>query len=695
MAEVSPKPTIFQRLQYTLGGGTSSTVGRVVSGNSYNIQSDSSGVVATASNPQEREMKIAQMRQQQLLSKQWIKAQNDLNNKALMNTNEIRFMYRDCELMDAMPEIGTALDIYAEETCTLHDDGQLIKVTSSSERVKGVLQDLFTNRLAVNVTLPMIARSTCKYGNDFMLLNLSDKDGVLGWSRLPVAEIERYDNGMACPYQMVPKSTSLETIDVNQKDDTRFIWVGQNDNFIGYRNWQIAHFRMLYDSQFLPYGVSILHKARRHFRMLSMMEDMMLLYRLDRSVERRVFNIDVGNIDEADVQAYIEDIANSFKRTPIIDPMTGQIDTRKRLLNIAEDFFIPRRPGDTSSKIETLPAGQNLTAMDDIKYIQSKIFTALRVPRAFLNFEESQGEGKNLSLLDVRFARTVNRVQQMLLMELNKIAIIHLNLLGLSDEIKNFKLTMHNPSSQAEMLEIENMSKKITTAKDAVSDPGGGLPLTSVTWAMKNILKLSNKDIQQILEEQRLEAALAQELAKTQQIIKRTRIYDPVDNIYGEPGAEYSEEEAEGGPGGDGAPGGGGGLGGAPIGDGDFDFGDGGESGAEGEMSMDDAAAGDAGGEIPDAEGPEPSLGESILNKTYKIHEKRKTDKRLQHNLKIQSIINELSNRYPDYDDDGNLIELPKVKQDLVENLDVSDDLNTIVEQLEVVRAKEFEDLND
>lgn len=653
-----PSPTIFQRLQHALGGGNSSTVARLVPDNHrYNITSNPNQVVATAKSEAERQQRLLQMQQQRLISKQWIKTNNDISNRELENMGALRYMYYDCDLMDnTMPEIGTALDIFAEESCPMSDDGQMVKVTANSERVKGVLEDLFTNRLAVNTTLPMVARGLCKYGNEYMFLNLSATDGVLGWTQLPSKEMERYDHGMDCPYPSM-SNTNLATVDVNQSDRTRFVWNrSATSTYIPYQNWQIAHFRLLYNSEFLPYGVSTLHKARRAFRLLSMMEDAMLMYRLERSVERRVFNIDVGNINEEDVPSYMEQIADSFKRTPVIDPLTGQIDTRKSWMQASEDFFIPRRPGDTTSKIETLPAGQNLTAMDDIKYMQAKIFTALRVPKAFLNFEDEKGDGKNLSLLDVRFTRTVNRIQQSLLMELNKIAIIHLMLLGLKDELTQFKLSMNNPSSQAEMLEIENLAKKVTTAKDAVSDPGGGIPLTSMTWAWKHIMKFSNKEIERMLEDMRLEAALAVELSKTSQIIKRTGLFDTVDNVYGEAGAEYSEGDAEGGPGGDGGPGGGGG-GMPPMGDGDFDFGDGGEGeeevGSEGEMPMGDAAAEDnAPADDNNGNGPAPNLGEAIFRRARAIHEKKVLPKKLQESQsKITQIIHKLSTSYPDKDD--------------------------------------------
>lgn len=611
------KLTVYQKLQRVLATGNVQSLNTPTT-NSYTIQHSrpSQEIVDIARSPEERDFKILQAKQQRLLARQWFRAQQDINNQSLAGLNDVRLMYRDVELMDGMPEIGTALDIVSEEACYIGESGSLINVSSGSERVKGILEDLFVNRLLINTTLPMLTRSMIKYGNAFWLLHTDAELGVLGWKELPVNELERYENGMDCPY-VNGYNANTRNID-EHKDETRFIWVGQQQA-TEYRNWQIAHFRLLYDSSMLPYGVSFLHKARRHYRMLSMMEDMMFIYRLDRSVERRVFKINVGAIDEADVPAYVQEIANNFKRTPIIDPMTGQIDMRKNIMNQTNDFFIPVREDGATSPIENLPAGQNLTAMDDIKYIQNKIVTALRVPKSFLNFEEASGDGKNLSLLDVRFMRTVVRIQQALLLELNKIATVHLLMLGFTDDLTNFTLEMANPSSQAEMLELENLAKKVTTAKDAVTDPGGGLPLASLNWAWRHIFKWSDKEIQQNLEEIRLETALAAELQKTTQIIKRTRLFDPVDNIYGEPGAEYSAgggnpNGEDGGMGG--GPMGGGGGGGLPMG-GDMDFGDdmeGDAMGSEGEMDMNAAANEDGalgGGATPPDAGSEPQGGGS------------------------------------------------------------------------------------
>ena len=606
---MAKKPTIFQRINSMFSGN-----GAIV--NNYNVQrANPDDIIVKTKDKDEYDKAALQARQQHLLARQWKRAQYDITNRSLASLNEIKLMYREADLMDLFPEIGTALDIVTEECNYIGDSGCVINISSGSERVKAILQDLFVNRLSINVMLPMICRCMCKYGNDFLLLNIDDKNGVTGWKELPVYEIERYENGMENPYASA--YTQLSNVNPYMQNSTKFVWVGTNE-YIPYQDWQIAHFRLLYNSIFLPYGCSFLQKARRHFRLLSMMEDSMLVYRLERSVERRVFKINVGAIDEQDVPAYVQQIANEFKRTPIIDPLTGQIDLRKNILANTEDFFIPVRSDDAPNPIETLPAAQNLNAIDDIKFIQNKVFTALRVPKSFLNFEEAQGDGKNLSLLDVRFSKTVNRIQQALIMELNKVAIVHLILLGLTDELTNFTITMNNPSSQAEMLEIENLAKKITTAKDAITDGGNGIPLMSVTRAWKTILKWSDKEIADNLEELRLENALAGELKKTFQIIKRTGIFDPVDNVYGEAGAEYSDTPEEGADDGS-VMGGGSSSAGAAIGGGDVDFGEedmGGEeidNGQEGEMDIENAANEDNGS----IEGGQPEQANENLGSRY------------------------------------------------------------------------------
>ena len=588
------KPTIFQRLGTLFGSNGSFDRANLEKVNKYNTSGDN--VVYRTTDKAAYERELAALRQQKLIAKQWIRANYDLENRSITGLSDVKIMYRDADLMDLFPEIGAALDVLMEETCHVSNGGMLVNVTSKSERVKSILQDLLYNKLSIHMMLPMICRSTYKYGNTFMLLNIDKKKGILGWKQLPVYEIERYENGMENPYASAFRPAADNGL--SKICDTQFVWVGANE-YIPYQSWQIAHFRLLYDSLMLPYGVSSLNKGRRHFRILSMMEDMMLIYRLERSMERRVYKIDVGTIDDEDVPAYVQDIANKFKRTPIVDPMTGQIDVRKNIMCATDDIFIPTRDPSAPSPIETLSAGQNLTQMDDIKYIQNKVFTAVGVPKPFINYEEAgSGDGKSLSMIDVRFMRKVTRGQQMLLLELNRLCMIHLYLLGFADELTNFTLSMNTASSVAEQLELDNLQKKISMAKDA-TDTSNGIPIMSLRRAWEEILGWSKKEIDENLYNMRLEKALATELTLTPQIIQRTGIFDPVDNIYGEPDAQYNMQaagEEEGGMGGGGGFGGGGSFGGGGLGGdlGGMDMGaeGGGEiAGGEGEMDMGEAAS--------------------------------------------------------------------------------------------------------
>lgn len=519
--------TVFQNLNSAFSGNWEQAQQH---NNRYNLSNND--IIYKTDNKDDYKKNKLELQQNNYLAQKWRRANIDLTVEAFNGLNNVKLMYRDAELMDAFPEIGAALDIVSEESCVISSKGHVVNVYSKSERIKSIIEDLLINRLDIQITAPMIIRAMCKYGNQFMLLNIDKKNGVLGWKQLPVYNVERLENGIRYGY-----ATNNNDEDMS----TKFIWTN-NSTQNTFRNWQIGHFRLLTDSLYLPYGVSYLNKARRHWRMLSLMEDMMLIYRLERSIERRVYKIFVGAIDDSDVAAYVEDIANSFKRTPIIDPMTGQVDLRKNLLAVDQDIFIPVRDPNAPTPIDTLQAGQNLTAMDDIKFIQNKVLTALRIPKTFLNFEETTGDGKNLALMDVRFTRTINRIQQAFLMELTKIVSIHLYLLGFHDDITNFSLSMNNPSTQAEQLEIENLQKKISTIRDAVTDPGTGIPIMSISRALKEIMKWSEKDIQNNFEEIRLEKAIAAELEKTNQIIKRTHVFDTVDKMYGEPNAEYQDD---------------------------------------------------------------------------------------------------------------------------------------------------------
>ncbi len=220
---------------------------------------------------------------------------------------------------------------------------------------------------------------------------------------------------------------------------------------------------------------------------------------------------------------------------------------RYNQMAVDQDYFIPVRDPSQTSPIETLPGAQNLGEIADIEYIQKKLLAALRIPKAFLGFEEIVGEGKSLALMDIRFARTINRIQKSLIQELNKIALVHLYLLGLEDELDNFTLSLTNPSAQSDLLRIEQWKEKVTLYKDATSDQSQiGIQPVSHTWAKKNILGMSDNDVVLDLQQQRLERAMGAELGITQNIIKRTGIFDEVDKKYGIPEEERQSMDDSG-----------------------------------------------------------------------------------------------------------------------------------------------------
>ena len=518
--------TIFQNLSSIMGINKPDAVGD----NQFLSTTLPGNEILFATNDKaEYERKLSQYKQEKYLAYQWQRAQVENNMESLASYTAVKLMYRDCDLMDGVPEIGTALDIIADEVCNLSSDNQLLKISSKSKRIKSILEDLFYNRLQISTALRMITRGMVKYGNHYMLLNVT-KNGIAGWRQLSVYETDRYEGGLSGYYgggQMINAGEDLKP------DEVRFVHAGMNQA-TSYSEWQVAHFRLLNDSFFLPYGVSLLHKARRAWRMWSMMEDAMLIYRLDKSIERRVFKIYVGGINDKDVPAFVQEIANNFKRTPIIDPMTGQVDLRKNFLDVSSDYFIPVRDPSAPNPIETLQAAHSDTSMDDINYMQNKIFAAIRVPKQFINFQDAQGKGQNLSLADIRFARMIMGVQQFVLAELNKIAMVHLYLLGFKEELTNFSLAMNILTAQIESLELDAMQKRIQVAASALADPGIGMPMVSLHWVQTNILKLSDNEIKDILGEIRLEKAMAAELQATPMIIKKTGMFDTVDRIYGD-----------------------------------------------------------------------------------------------------------------------------------------------------------------
>jgi hypothetical protein len=544
-------PTVFQKLTRMFG-----FPGQVKTDPSPSFNFNKDELLKTDSR-EDYEKAMLQAQQSQYIADKWTKLDQSLYNQSVYYEPNRMAAYYDYESMEFTPEVSAALDIYAEESTTMSEKGEILTIYSESDRIKSILEDLFHTKMDINTNLQMWARGMSKYGDDFVYLKIDPEKGIIGVQQLPNIEIERIEGAGT-------KTSGPHDIKVPTRE-LRFQWKNKDLEF---QAWEVAHFRLLGDDRKLPYGTSMLDKIRRIWKQLLLAEDAMLIYRTSRAPERRVFKIFVGNMDDKDIESYVQKVANKFKRSPISDPRNGQVDMRYNQMAVDQDYFVPVRDASQTMPIETLPGAQNLGEIADIEYIQKKMLAALRIPKAFLGFEEVVGDGKNLALMDIRFARTINKIQKSLIQELNKVALIHLYLLGMEDELNNFTLSLTNPSAQSDLLRLEQWKEKVTLYKDATSDQSqvGILPV-SHTWAKKNILGFSDSEVVLDLQQQRLERAIGFELTNTQNIIKRSGVFDEVDSKYGIPEEEREKLEAAGALGGE-NPGEGGGMdmggGGAP-----------------------------------------------------------------------------------------------------------------------------------
>ena len=407
------------------------------------------------------------------------RAHSDVYNSTLSSYGAFDRMsrYSDFSEMESTPEIASALDIYAEETVSPDANGNCLHIYSENRKIQEILETLFYDILNVEFNLVMWVRNLCKYGDFFLFNDVSPDYGIMNVIPIGISEIERE-----------------EGYDPEDPMAVRFRWITQGNQIL--ENWQVSHFRLLGNDAFLPYGSSVLEAARRIWRQLILIEDAMLVYRVIRAPERRVFYIDVGNVPPEEVGNYLEQAQTSLKRSQIIDKDSGKVDLRYNPLSVDEDYFLPVRGGESGTKIDTLAGGQNTAAIEDVEYIQKKLFAALKIPKAYLGYDEDIGAKATLAQEDIRFSRTIQRIQKTILSELNKLAMVHLYAHGYdNDDLLEFTLKLSNPSSIAQQQKLELIRAKFEIAGTA---PEG---LVSRKWIRKNILELTDQDIESIVQE--------------------------------------------------------------------------------------------------------------------------------------------------------------------------------------------------
>jgi hypothetical protein len=378
-------------------------------------------------------------------NKHRVGGQGGYDSNYYMHQNRMQ-LYADYEMMDRDPIISSALDIYSDESTLADQFGEILTIKCNDTRIQKILYNLFYDVLNIEFNLWTWIRNMTKYGDFFLKLDIADEYGIINARPFSSYEIERFEEFDEATGEYNIKFRHV----ANQQEE--------------YDVFEIAHFRMLSDSNFLPYGRSMLEGARKEFQKLMMLEDAMLIHRIMRAPEKRIFKVDIGNIPPNEVDSFMEQIINKMKKIPHIDPQTGNYNLKFNINNMLEDYYLPVRGGQSSTTIDTLP-GMTFTGMDDIEYVKHKMMAALKIPKPFLGFDEGVEGKSTLASMDIRFARTVERIQKIAASELAKIAIVHLYSQGFEGEdLVGFELELTAPSIVYDQQKVALMTEKVNLA---------------------------------------------------------------------------------------------------------------------------------------------------------------------------------------------------------------------------------------
>jgi hypothetical protein len=406
-------------------------------------------------------------------------------------------LFRDYDMMDNDPIISSVMDIYADESTVKDEFSQILTIRSKNQQIQDILHNLFYDILNVEFNLWPWVRNMVKYGDLFLFLDIDEKYGIVNVIPLSVYEtirIEGQDPG--------------NPFSVKFKIENDFLALGKKD----FDNYEIAHFRLLSDTNFLPYGKSMVEGGRRVWKQLQLMEDAMLIHRIMRAPDKRKVLVDIGNIPPNEIDTHMQRIIDRMKKTPLVDPKTGDYNLRYNMMNITEDFYLPVRGKDSGTDITNLP-GLQFNAIEDIEYLRNKLMAAFKVPKSFLGYEQDTTGKASLAAQDVRFARTIERIQRILLSELTKIAIIHLYVQGFTDEnLIDFELNMTSPSVIYEQEKINLWTQKIMLANQITATK-----YLSRDWVYHNILELSEDDARKEYEKLMEDAERMGQLTVTEQ----------------------------------------------------------------------------------------------------------------------------------------------------------------------------------
>ena len=420
------------------------------------------------------------------------------------------YLYSDYDLMDTDAIVASALDIISDE-CTLKSDmGEVLQIKSSDEDIQKILYNLFYDVLNIEFNLWSWTRQMCKYGDFFLKLEISEKFGVYNVIPYSAYHIERKEN-------FDPENPSRVVFTYNPEgiyggSSSGYYTTPNNNsqaNTIEFDNYEIAHFRLLSDVNYLPYGRSYLEPGRKLFKQYSLMEDAMLIHRIVRAPEKRIFYINVGSIPPNEVENFMQKTISTMKRTPFMDQKTGEYNLKYNMQNVMEDFYIPIRGNDQATKIDTTK-GLEYAAIEDVEYLREKLFAALKVPKAFMGYDENLSGKATLAAEDIRFGRTIDRIQRILISELYKIALVHLYAQGYRDEqMTNFELDLTTPSIIYDQEKIALMKEKVDLAAQMMENK-----MFPTDWIYEHVFHFSEDQYEEyrdlIVQDQKRRFRLAQ-----------------------------------------------------------------------------------------------------------------------------------------------------------------------------------------
>lgn len=410
------------------------------------------------------------------------------NNKNIFNPNlnyqTLRIqLYSDYEAMDTDPLIASTLDILADEATLKNDMGEVLSIKSSDENIQRVLYNLYYDVLNIEFNLWSWTRNMCKYGDFFLKLEVSEEFGVYNVLPYTVYHMVRYEG--QDPSQPSKVYFTIDPDGLASSADPNYI-PKSNKSIIQLDNYEVAHFRLISDTNYLPYGRSHIEPARKIYKQLTLMEDAMLIHRIMRAPEKRMFYVNVGSIPPNEVEQFMQKTINSIKKTPYVDPQTGEYNLRFNMMNMMEDFYLPVRGGDTSTRIETTK-GLDYDGTNDIEYLRDKMFAALKVPKAYFGYEKDLSGKATLAAEDIRFARSVERIQRILESELTKIGLVHLYAQGFRGEsLTNFEIKLTTPSIVYEQEKVALLKEKVDLARQMIETK-----LFSSDYIYDNIFNLS------------------------------------------------------------------------------------------------------------------------------------------------------------------------------------------------------------